>query len=243
MTNLRRSIFTHVFHQRGHASRSATACSTLRATPSVSARPASPLYSVRCVVVQSVANAEYRDCQEPGAGANDAIASHVLRKCQSARRGAAVVSARYRIVLERPAPAARRWAVAFAALVVRARYGHPLRFYIRPHFAKRPPVATLKLRLVSSAAARPTGSQNRPYAKWPKLGRFSWVSAWHCSGAARSFPVSGLRPATTYQPRPPAAAAPPSRPPPWGSQQPGTGAALARRALADAQDAGRATVW
>lgn len=51
-----------------------------------------------------------------------------------------------------------------------ARYGHTLRFYIRPHFAKRPPVATLKLRFVPVAAARPTGSQKRPYAKWPTLG-------------------------------------------------------------------------
>ena len=90
----------------------------------------------------------------------------------------------------------------------RARYGHPLRFYIRPHFVKRPPVAALKLRLVPAAAARPTGLQNRPYAKWPELGRFSCVSAWHCPGAARSFPVSGLRPVATYQPRPPQAAAP-----------------------------------
>ena len=156
--------------QRGHARRSVTACSARWAALSVSARPASPLYSVRCVVGQSVANAGYSDCQEPGAGANDAIASHVLRRCQSVRRGAAVVSARYRIVLERPAPAARRRAVAFAALVVHARYGHPLRFYIRPHFVKRPPVATLKLRFVPAAAARPAGSQNRPYVKWPSLG-------------------------------------------------------------------------
>ena len=124
-----------------------------------------------------------------------------------------------------------------------ARYGHPLRFYIRPHFAKRPPVASLKLRLVPAAATRPTGSQNRPYAKWPKLSRFFYVSAWHCPGATRRVLFSGLRPVTRCQPRPPAAAAPPSRPPPWGSQQPGTGAALARRALADAQDAGGATVW
>ena len=170
--------------QRGHASRAAPLARAARY--SVSARLASPLYPVRGVVGQSVANAEYRDCQAPG----------VLFSAAGGRR---VMSAR-------------------------ARYGHPLRFYIRPHFVKRPPVASLKLRLVPAAATRPTGSQNRPYAKWPKLGRLFCVSAWHCPGATRSVLFSGLRPVTRCQPRPP------SRPPPWGSQQPGTCAALARRA-------------
>ena len=146
--------------QRGHARRSVTACSARWAALSVSARPASPLCSVRCVVVQLVANAGYSDCQEPGAGANDAIASHVLRKCQSVRRGAAVVSARYRIVLERPAPAARRWPVLFAEHVALARFGHPLRFNIRPHCPQWPPVTALALRLVAPTAARPSGKGN-----------------------------------------------------------------------------------
>lgn len=39
--------------------------------------------------------------------------------------------------------------------MVRSRYGHPLRFYIRLHFAKCAPVATLKLRLVSPTAGAP----------------------------------------------------------------------------------------
>ena len=49
---------------------------------------------------------------------------------------------------------------------------------LRPHasllhkaaFAKLSAVATLKLRLVPPAAARPRGFANRPYAKWPTLG-------------------------------------------------------------------------
>ena len=39
--------------------------------------------------------------------------------------------------------------------MVRTRCGHPLRFYIRLHFAKCAPVATLKLRLVSPTAGAP----------------------------------------------------------------------------------------
>ena len=48
-------------------------------------------------------------------------------------------------------------AVVFGAVVAHARYVQTLRFYIRPHFAKRSPVATLKLRLVSPTASRPHG--------------------------------------------------------------------------------------
>jgi hypothetical protein len=44
----------------------------------------------------------------------------------------------------------------FVAVVVLARYGHPLRFYITPHFAKCSPVATLKLRLMSPTAGAPS---------------------------------------------------------------------------------------
>ena len=52
--------------------------------------------------------------------------------------------------------------VAVAAF---ARYGHTLRFYIRPHFAKCSPVAALKLRLVSPTAARPRGFPKQALCK------------------------------------------------------------------------------
>ena len=56
-----------------------------------------------------------------------------------------------------------------AAVAAHARYGHPLRFYIRPHCPQCPAVTALKLRLVPVTAARPVGEGNRPYAKWPTL--------------------------------------------------------------------------
>ena len=48
-------------------------------------------------------------------------------------------------------------AVVFVAVVAHARYGHRLRFYIRPHFAKCSPVVSLKLRSIGPRApvARP----------------------------------------------------------------------------------------
>ena len=55
--------------------------------------------------------------------------------------------------------------------VLHSRYGHALRFYIRPHCPQCAPVAALKLRLVSPTAARPAGESNRPYAKCPSLQR------------------------------------------------------------------------
>ena len=51
-----------------------------------------------------------------------------------------------------------------------SRYSHTLRFYIRPHFGKCRAVVALKLHLVPVTASRPSGCQNRPYAKWPSLG-------------------------------------------------------------------------
>lgn len=53
--------------------------------------------------------------------------------------------------------------------MVHARYGHPLCFYIRPHFRKCGAVVPLKLHLVPRTATRPSGFQNRPYAKCPSL--------------------------------------------------------------------------
>ena len=65
----------------------------------------------------------------------------------------------------------------FVAVVAHARYGHPLRFYITPHCPQCPPVAALKLRLVSVTAARPSGEGNRRYAKCPSLESVAQPSA------------------------------------------------------------------
>ena len=71
----------------------------------------------------------------------------------------------------------RGLAAVFVAVVAHARYGHPLRFYITPHCPQCPPVAALKLRLVSVTAARPSGEGNRRYAKWPSLESVAQPSA------------------------------------------------------------------
>lgn len=141
-------------------------------------------------------------------------------------------------------------AVVFVAVVAHARYGHPLRFYIRPHCPQCPPVAALKLRLVSVTAARPSGEGNRRYVKWPSLesvaqpsalpGRWHalraavcaslWLS-WRCgiSQALRAvWLVSGLRPVILCVPRPPCGLAAARHwpcaglpvRPPWGLPQP-----------------------
>ena len=116
-------------------------------------------------------------------------------------------------------------AVVFVAVVARARYGHPLRFYITPHCPQCPPVAALKLRLVPVTASRPSGEGNRRYAKWPSLESVAQPSAlpgrWHALRAAVCAPlwlswhrgisqalravclVSGLRPVILCVPRPP----------------------------------------
>ena len=65
----------------------------------------------------------------------------------------------------------------FVAVVAHARYGHPLRFYITPHFRKCRAVVPLKLHLVSHTASRPSGFQNRRYAKWPSLESVALPSA------------------------------------------------------------------
>lgn len=110
------------------------------------------------------------------------------------------------------------------AVVARARYGHPLRFYITPHCPQCPPVAALKLRLVPVTASRPSGEGNRRYAKWPSLESVAQPSAlpgrWHALRAAVCAPlwllwrcgigqalravwlVSGLRPVMLCVPPP-----------------------------------------
>ena len=99
--------------------------------------------------------------------------SSVLRKCWSVRCGADMVSARLRIVLDQPSPAAR------PGCCVRGNCGvRPLRqSYITPHCPQCPPVTTLKLRLVSVAASRPSGEGNRRYVKLPSLESVAQPSA------------------------------------------------------------------
>ena len=56
-------------------------------------------------------------------------------------------------------------AVVFVAVVAHARYGHPLRFYITPHFGKCSPVVPLKLHLVSPTASHPHGFPKQALCK------------------------------------------------------------------------------
>lgn len=49
-------------------------------------------------------------------------------------------------------------------------FGHTLRFYIRPHCVKCPPVSRAAP-LVPAIASRPAGLRSRHYAKWPTLVR------------------------------------------------------------------------
>lgn len=49
--------------------------------------------------------------------------------------------------------------------LVHARYGHPLRFYIRPHFGKCGAVVPLKLHLVHPTATRPHGCPKQALCK------------------------------------------------------------------------------
>ena len=80
--------------------------------------------------------------------------------------------------------------------------GHPLRFYIRPHFAKWPPVAALKLRLMSPTAARPRGFTKQALCKVSFAGAGGGVAPGHQPGAARTVGVSGLRPCILCVPPP-----------------------------------------
>ena len=93
--------------------------------------------------------------------------SPVLRKGWSVRWSADIVSTRWRIVLDQPSPAARPGPV-FVAVVAHARYGHPLRFYIRPHCPQCPPVGRT-LPVCRPPLRALSGDCNRPYAKWPSL--------------------------------------------------------------------------
>ena len=72
-------------------------------------------------------------------------------------------------------------AVSCLAFVAFTRYGHPLRFYIRPHFVKWSPVAALKLRLVSSTAGEPS----RVHKTGLMQNGLRWGGSVRRSGAAR----------------------------------------------------------
>ena len=72
--------------------------------------------------------------------------------------------------------------VGCVAVVAHARYGHPLRFYITPHFVKWSPVATLKLRFVSSTASAPS--------RVHKTGLMQSGLRWVRSHSRRRFPVA-----------------------------------------------------
>ena len=54
-----------------------------------------------------------------------------------------------------PCPSITRLSLGRSGSVALARYGHTLRFYIRPHFVKWSAVAALKLRLVPPTAGAP----------------------------------------------------------------------------------------
>ena len=131
----------------------------------------------------------------------------MLRKCWSVRCGADMVSARLRIVLDQPSPAARLGCCVRGSCGVR-----PLRqSYITPHCSQCPPVSR-KLLLCPRTASRPAGLRSRRYAKLPSLERSPVVGAprslralraaasrpsgvlalWHMSGASRMVLVGGF---------------------------------------------------
>ena len=143
-------------------------------------------------------------------------------------------------------------AVLFGAVVAHARYGHPLRFYITPHFGKCSPVVPLKLHLVSPTASRPHGFPKQALCKvaFAGGGRTAVgasrshsrptrrrlralvvvVALWHQSGAARS--VVGHWPAASHVVCAPAhPCASPLRgisPARWSARPPPVGAPSAR---------------
>jgi hypothetical protein len=171
-------------------------------------------YSLPAGWRRSVRTARLRYAQRLGG------TSPVLRKCNFVRCGADMASARWRIVLDQPSPAAR------PGRCVRGSCGaRPLRqSYIKPHCPQCQPVSR-KLLLWQPPLRALSGEGNRLYAKLPSLGTVAQPSAlpgrcpapyappsgslvvvvalWHWSGASRSVLVSGLRPVMSCVPRPP----------------------------------------
>lgn len=100
------------------------------------------------------------------------VTSPVLRKCWSVRCGADMASARWRIVLDQPSPAAR------PGRCVRGSCGaRPLRqSYIKPHCPQCQPVSR-KLLLWQPPLRALSVEGNRLYAKLPSLGTVAQPSA------------------------------------------------------------------
>ena len=129
-TTLRRATASAHGHQRGHA-RNAALCLSCAARCGATYQ-ASPL----CFARRSVGLASARGSASPRADCTPRLAGASCWISRSLRLGLA--------------------AVVFVAVVAHARCGHPLRFYIRPHFAKCSPVTALKLRLMSPTAGAPS---------------------------------------------------------------------------------------
>ena len=169
-------------------------------------------YSLPAGWRRSVRTARLRYAQRLGG------TSPVLRKCNFVRCGADMASARWRIVLDQPSPAARPG----------TRYAWQL--WHTPATAKLHNAALLSVSasqsqapFVAATASRPLGEGNGRYAKLPTLERshsrrrfpvsscptrrrlralLVGVAPWHQSGAARIVLVSGLRPVMLCVPPP-----------------------------------------
>ena len=92
------------------------------------------------------------------------VTSPVLRKCQSVRWSAdmeGLGSLAHRL----EGPSLRSALQPVPPLLAHPRYGHPLRFYITPHFRKCRAVVALKLHLVPHTAARPDGFPKQALCK------------------------------------------------------------------------------
>ena len=160
------------------------------------------------------------------------VTSPVLRKCWSVRWSADMASARWRIVLDQPSPA------AWPGRSVRGSCGtRPLRqSYITPHCSQCPPVSRKLLlwrsplralrvkatgvmqnclRLVRSHSRRRSPVAFAPYAP-PSGSLVAVVAPWHQSGASRC--ASGQWPAASH-----VVCAPPTL---WASPLRGIGPAL-----------------
>jgi len=116
-------------------------------------------------------------------------------------------------------------ALVCVAVVAHTRYGHPLRFYITPHFVKCAPVAALKLRLVPPTASRPLGFTKQALCKvaFAGVGRTAVgasrslarptrrrlralvvvVAPWHWSVASQVFQSVACGQSSPVSPRPP----------------------------------------
>ena len=157
-TTLRRATASAPGHQRGHA-RNVALCLSCAARCGATYQ-ASPL----CFDRRSVGLASARGSASPRAVCTPRLACASCWISRSLRLGLA--------------------AVVFVAVVAHARYGHPLRFYIRPYCVKCAPVVPLKLRLVSPTASRPHGFPKQVLCKVAFAG-----GGRPAVGASRSVPA------------------------------------------------------